>query len=197
MTLERDRALALRRLQANAMMSQSGDWRMADLVGYQGATYVPGRGSLEPTVAFVIERPGQADATHRTPLRGRAGNIFNELLDYVGLDRRRVYVTHLVPWLPPNNRETLTQERDMCHPWLRRELRVVGSPPVVLLGRALSEYLTGKPYSETLARWVHSPTLNVPVLSVRHPAYGVYQQGNLPVMREQYRLILEAYRATV
>lgn len=191
MTLLRDRAIALRRLQGMAMREMSAHYAMADLVHHEEATFVPGRGSLEPRVAFVIERPAQADARNRTPLTGKAGRVFDDMLAAAGVLRAQVYVTHLVPWLPPRNRETTTQERDYSLAWLRRELRTVGGPPVVLLGRSVSEYLLTRPYANLLGEWAFSPGLRAHCLSVRHPAYGVYQKGNLPAMREQYRHITD------
>lgn len=200
-SLLKDRAIALRRLQGMAMREQSAHYALGDLVHHENATWVPGRGSLEPRVAFVIERPAPGDATHRTPLTGKAGRVFDDMLAACGVLRAQVYVTHLVPWLPPRNRETTTQERDTCLPWLRRELRTVGSPPVVLLGRAVSEYLlvdplagfgTQRPYADLLGRWRFCPGLRAYCLSVRHPAYGVYQEGNLPAMRDQYRHITDS-----
>lgn len=191
----RDRALALRRLQGMALREQSGNYACADLVQHEDATFVPGRGSLDPRVAFVIERPSPADARLRSPMTGQVGRLFDELLHRSSVLRAHVYITHLVPWLPPRNRETLTQERDYCLPWLRRELRTVGSPPVVLLGRLLSEYLLVRPYRDLLGEWVFSPGLRAHCLSVRHPAYGMYQRSKIENMASQYRHITDDAKA--
>lgn len=176
-----------------AMMAQSKDFKMADLVQHDRATYVSGRGSLEPSVVFVCERPSRSDAFHRQPLRGKAGVVFEELLRRAGnLTRAQVYVTHLVPWYPPQDRSTTEAERMVGLPWLRRELRTLGSPPVVLLGRNLSEWLLQRPYANLLGEWAFSPGLRSYCLSVRHPAYGVYQRANIDTMVGQYQRITDS-----
>lgn len=192
---EQVRATALRRLNAEAMMAQSAAPELVGLVGYPQATFVPGRGSMMPRVAFVAESPSSKDATHRAPLCGAAGRLFDRLLFGIGLTRNDVYVTHLVPWLPPTNRETTLQERTVCSGWLRRELALLGRPPVVLLGRGVSEFLLLRPYANLLGEWAYSPVLRSHCLSVRHPAYGVYQEKNIEAMTRQYRAILDAEAA--
>lgn len=184
-----ERAAALRRLQTMAMREESAHHLMADAVNHELATYVPGRGSLNPQVAFVCERPSPSDAGLRAPLTGAAGRVFDRLLTRAGLARADVYVTHLVPWRLPGNRNALAQEMNTCGPWLRRELRTLGSPPVVLLGRNLSEHLLGRPYADLLGEIAYSIGLRVHCLSVRHPAYGVYQSSNIDVMAGQYQRI--------
>ena len=184
-----ERAAALRRIQTMAMREQSASMLMADAVGHRLATYVPGRGSLSPRVAFVCERPSPSDAALRAPLTGPAGRLFDRLLTRVGLTRAEVYVTHLVPWRLPNNRPSLMQEMNACGPWLRRELRTLGAPPVVLLGRHISEHLMAKPYSEVIGEIGYSIGLRVHCLNARHPAYGVYQSSNVDVMAGQYQRI--------
>lgn len=185
------RASAVRRLNAEAMRAQSGAMLMADLVQHERSTFVPGRGSMAPRVAFVSERPSLADASARAPMSGAAGRVFDKLLLSIGMTRNDVYVTHLVPWYPPNDRGTLPQERDYCAPWLRRELRALGRPPVVLLGRTVSEYLLVRPYADLLEEWRYSPGILSDCLSVRHPAYAVYQESKLPLLRTQYRRVLD------
>lgn len=188
---EQEVASALRAMHTRAMREQSAMERLYDLIGHEKATYVPGRGSLTPRVVFVGERPSRADAAARAPLSGQAGRVFDGLLLGMGMTRNDVYATHLVPWYPPNDRGTTEPERLICGPWLRQEIALLGSPPVVLLGRGVSEYLLHRPYENLLGEWCYAPGLRAFCLSVRHPAYGAYQDKNLPTMRVQYRRILD------
>lgn len=188
---EQERATALRTLNAEALRYQSALEGMYDLVSHERATYVPGRGNPIPRVVLVAERPSRADAAVRMPLSGRAGAVFDRLLAEVGMTRNDVYVTHLVPWYPPNDRATTYQERQTCGSWLRRELAILGTPPLVLLGRNTSEHLLIRPYEGLLGEWAYSPGLRASCLSVRHPAYAVYQERNYEPMAAQWRRILD------
>lgn len=178
-------------MNADAMRQQSAMASMYDLLGHEKATYVPGRGNTNPRVVFIGERPSRADAAARAPLSGRAGVVFDRLLVGLGMTRNDVYVTHVVPWYPPNDRGTTNEERLVCGPWLRQELTILGRPPVVLLGRGTSEFLLAQPYENLLGEWRYAPGLRAFCLSVRHPAYAVYQDRNYEPMAAQYRRILD------
>lgn len=188
---EQERATALRMMNADAMRNQSAMASMYDLLGHEKATYVPGRGNTSPRVVFIGERPSRADAAARAPLSGRAGVVFDRLLAGLGMTRNDVYVTHLVPWYPPNDRGTTETERQICDPWLRQEITLLGRPPVVLLGRGTSEHLLAHLYENLLGEWRYAPGLRAFCLSVRHPAYAVYQDRNFERMAGQYRRILD------
>ena len=185
------RATALRQMHADAMRQQSAIEATYDLIAHERATYVPGRGNLNPRVVFISERPSRADAATRAPLSGRAGVVFDRLLVGLGMTRNDVYATHLVPWYPPNDRATTEAERNTCGPWLRQELVILGRPPVVLLGRGTSEHLLVQPYEKLLGEWRYAPGLRAFCLSVRHPAYAVYQDRNYEPMAAQYQRILD------
>lgn len=185
-------ASALRMMHADAMRNQQVMASMYDLLGHEKATYVPGRGSLRPRVVFVGEKPSRADAAARAPLSGQAGRVFDKLLLGLGMTRNDVYATHLVPWYPPNDRGTTNEERLICGPWLRQEIALLGRPPIVLLGRGTSEFLLLQPYESLLCEWRYAPGLRTFCLSVRHPAYAVYQDRNYEAMTAQWRRILDS-----
>lgn len=188
---EQERATALRAMHADAMRNQSVMAGMYDLIGHEKATYVPGRGGVNPRFMFVGERPSRADASARAPLSGRAGVVFDRLLRTLDMTRNDVYATNLVPWYPPNDRGTTEEERQVCRAWLLQEYAILNRPPVVLLGRGTSEFLLHRPYENLLGEWSYSVTLQAFCLSVRHPAYGAYQDRNFSKMVNQYRRILD------
>lgn len=188
---EQERATALRVFNADAMRQQSAMEEMYDLIAHEKSAYVPGRGNTTPRVVFVAERPSRSDATARAPLSGRAGEVFDRLLAGLDMTRNEVYVTHLVPWYPPNDRATTYRERLVCGSWLNRELAILGTPPVVLFGRGTSEHLLVRPYDGLLGEWAFATGIRSHCLSLRHPAYAVYQERNFPAMAAQWRRILD------
>lgn len=188
-----DRAESMRRLNALTLREQAASLMMRDMTTHEGATYVPGRGSLAPRVVFLVDHPTSGDARLREPLTGTVGRLFDELLAEIGWSREQVYVTHVVKWRPPNGRATLAQERDASLPWLRREMRTLGNPPIVALGRATISYLL--PHKgcddDLIGNWNFSLSMRVNVLSLRHPSFGIYQLANLTDMVNKFRAVAQ------
>lgn len=192
---ERQRQEELRRMNSSFMATWTADARLRDLTHHRASAFVPGRGSMMPKAVFVAERPGSTDATHRMPLAGTVGRLFDDLLGEIGWARHEVYVTYLVRFFPPNGRVTTPAERAFGVPDLAREVRLMGRPPVVLLGRLVSGTIVSRPYEEALGAWCKAEALAMDVFTMEHPAYGVYQVENIPGLQERFRALKGSFDA--
>lgn len=82
---------------------------------HEGRTQVvPGHGNPESKIFFVAEAPGKDEDLEGIPLCGKAGKLFNLLLQDIGLRREDIYVNNTVLCRPPENRTPYEDERQMC-----------------------------------------------------------------------------------
>lgn len=135
---------------------------------------VLGEGNPRAEIVFVGEAPGQREDELGRPFVGPAGKFLDELLGTIGLKREDVYITNVVKFRPPENRDPTPEEKEACLPWLQLEIALIKPAIIVPLGRhALGTFFTdlnitaahGKP--QVL-------TGNVAVFPIYHPAAALH-----------------------
>jgi uracil-DNA glycosylase len=161
---------------------------------------VKGAGPTYPKLMFVGEAPGENEAKKGIPFIGASGQFLNELLGSVGLDRSEVFITNCVKLRPPGNRDPTDKERHDSIPYLRKEHDILGRPPIVMLGKharkATALLRRGTVIGEDMVVgewiWMEARGGGYPMLPLHHPAYGIYQRANRPMMFEQFKAVLQA-----
>jgi len=107
-----------------------------------GATQlVFGDGSAEAEVIFIGEAPGQKEDEQGLPFVGAAGKFLNEMLEHAGLKRQDVYITNIVKYRPPNNRDPFPDEKAAFLPYLEQQIVAIKPKLIVTLGRHSLEIL--------------------------------------------------------
>jgi uracil-DNA glycosylase len=96
---------------------------------------VPGSGPVDALAMFIGEAPGFHEDQQGLPFVGAAGRFLNELLEQVGIDRRRVFITNVIKCRPPGNRDPQLEEVEACKEYLDRQIDVVKPRVIVTLGR--------------------------------------------------------------
>lgn len=94
-----------------------------------------GDGNPNAEVVFIGEAPGKNEDLQGKPFVGAAGKFLNEMLAQIGLERKDVYITNIVKYRPPNNRDPLPEEKDEFLTYLQAQLDVIQPLIVVTLGR--------------------------------------------------------------
>jgi len=94
-----------------------------------------GDGSPDADIVFIGEAPGKNEDEQGLPFVGAAGKFLNEMLAGIGLARSDVYITNIVKYRPPNNRDPLPDEKTAFLPFLRSQLDVIKPKLVITLGR--------------------------------------------------------------
>lgn len=143
----------------------------------QATQLVFGDGSIDADIAFIGEAPGKHEDLQGKPFVGAAGKFLSEMLESIGLARSDVYITNIVKYRPPNNRDPLPEEKQAFWPYLVRQLEVIQPKMVVTLGRHSMEYFL--PNIKISA--VHGESRQVSlgdhkqvVLPLFHPAAALY-----------------------
>jgi DNA polymerase len=133
-------------------------------------------GNPAARVMIVGEAPGRDEDIAGRPFVGKAGQLLDRMLAAVGMDRahpdpgRAVYITNVLPWRPPQNRDPEPAEVAMMLPFLRRHVELVAPDLLVLMGNHACGALLGqKGITRLRGQWRHA--LGRPALPMLHPAY--------------------------
>ncbi len=142
---------------------------------------VPGDGSATADIMFIGEAPGKNEDEQGVPFVGAAGKFLAEMLSAIHLKREDIYITNVVKYRPPDNRDPLPEEIDACMPWLHEQIRIIGPKVIVTLGRhAMEHFIPGKKISEVHGQAFRRnfPDIGPQVFFVLyHPAAALYNGG--------------------
>lgn len=101
----------------------------------QATQLVMGDGNLDAEIVFVGEAPGKNEDEQGKPFVGASGKFLDEMLAVAGLQRADVYITNIVKYRPPHNRDPLPGEKRAFWPYLMRQLEIINPQIIVTLGR--------------------------------------------------------------
>ena len=132
---------------------------------------VPGIGSRTARVLVVGEAPGAEEDQRGEPFVGRAGELLDQMLLAVGLDRRRVYIANVLKCRPPENRNPAPEEIAACSPFLRRQVALLQPAVILALGSFAARTLLGGEGKVGALRGGSHLYDGIPVVVSYHPAY--------------------------
>lgn len=126
-------------------------------------------------VMIIGEAPGRDEDLQGKPFVGRAGQLLDKMLEAIGLSRAEsVYITNVLPWRPPQNRDPLPAEIAMLTPFLERHVALAEPDILVLMGNISCQAVLGK-RGITRLRGKWDQAWNKPVIPMFHPAYLLRQ----------------------
>lgn len=137
---------------------------------------VMGEGSPDADVVFIGEAPGATEDKLGRPFVGAAGKFLDEMLASIELDRSDVYITNIVKYRPPGNRDPLPTEIEAFKPYLLKQLAIINPKLVVFLGRhAMNVYFPELKISQAHGRaFRKGKQVYMPLY---HPAAALYNGG--------------------
>ena len=106
----------------------------------QATNLVMGDGNINAEIVFIGEAPGKNEDEQGLPFVGAAGKFLNEMLAAAGMQRSDVYITNIVKYRPPNNRDPEPEEKKAFWPYLLKQLQIIKPKVVITLGRHSMEY---------------------------------------------------------
>jgi uracil-DNA glycosylase family 4 len=146
----------------------------------EATNLVMGDGSPDAEIVFIGEAPGKNEDLQGKPFVGAAGKFLDELLAGVSLDRSDVYITNIVKYRPPNNRDPLPEEKQAFWPYLVRQLEVIKPHIVVTLGRhSMEHFLPGAKISlvHGQPKRITFGDTKLVIVPLFHPAAALYNGG--------------------
>jgi len=133
-------------------------------------------GDAAARVMIIGEAPGRDEDREGRPFVGRAGQLLDKMLGAIGMAREgvdaaaSVYITNVLPWRPPQNREPEADEIAMLLPFLRKHVELVQPDFLVLMGNVSCQAVLGRK-GITRLRGSWTAAFDLPVLPMFHPAY--------------------------
>ncbi len=115
--------------------------KVCENLAKEATQLVFGDGNPDAELVFVGEAPGKNEDLQGKPFVGAAGRLLNEMLEMIGLKREDVYITNIVKYRPPANRDPFPDEKAAFLPYLKSQLDVIRPKLIVMLGRHSMESL--------------------------------------------------------
>ncbi len=146
----------------------------------QATQLVMGSGNVMADIVFIGEAPGKREDELGVPFVGAAGKFLDTMLEAAGMVRDDVYITNIVKYRPPNNRDPLPEEKAAFLPYLLKQLAIINPKVVVTLGRHSMEYFLpgltigavhGQPKCITFG------DRKIVIMPLFHPAAALYNGG--------------------
>lgn len=169
-----------------------------DLAG-QATQLVFGVGNPDADVVFIGEAPGKNEDIQGEPFVGAAGKFLNEMLESIGMKRDDIYITNIVKYRPPNNRDPLPEEKSAFLPYLQAQLDIIQPKVVATLGRHsmncfLPDLQISKVHGEPKrVKWVlkhgdkdKGSETSLVILPLYHPAAALYNGGMRQTLLEDF-----------
>ena len=165
----------------------------------QATQLVFGEGNPDADVLFIGEAPGKQEDLQGKPFVGASGKFLDEMLASTGMKREDTYITNIVKYRPPNNRDPLPEEKKAFLPYLQEQLEIIQPKIIVTLGRhSGGAFLPdlhistdhGKP--KRIKLQFHDDKMNsfaVVVMPLYHPAAALYNGGMRQMLMDDFELI--------
>jgi len=143
----------------------------------QAIQLVIGDGNLDADIVFIGEAPGKKEDEQGVPFIGAAGKFLNVMFEEAGMVRSDVYITNIVKYRPPNNRDPSPDEKAAFWPYLLRQLQIINPKVVITLGRHSMEYfLPGEKIGEVHGqpKRIAFGDHKIVIMPLFHPAAALY-----------------------
>jgi DNA polymerase len=145
-------------------------------------------GNADAELVFIGEAPGKNEDEQGKPFVGAAGKFLNDMLGMINLKREDIYITNIVKYRPPNNRDPLPSEKEEWLPYLQEQLDIIRPKLIVTLGRhSMDVLLPGLKISQ-----VHGKPKRYKdhiYLPLFHPAAALYNGGMRQTLIDDFALI--------
>ena len=163
--------------QLDELRQEIVDKNICSELALQAKNLVMGDGNVDSNIVFIGEAPGKAEDEQGLPFVGASGRFLNEMLEAAGLVRSDVYITNIVKYRPPNNRDPSDEEKREFWPYLMRQLEIINPTVVITLGRHsgacfVPDLLISRDHGH--ARTVKYHTHEFLVIPLYHPAAALY-----------------------
>jgi DNA polymerase len=149
---------------------------------YTATNLVFGDGNPKAKVMLIGEAPGADEDRLGLPFVGQSGQLLDKMFSFIGLTRQNFYITNIIPWRPPGNRQPTPAEADACLPFVRRHIDLVSPDFLILVGGTAAKTLLGG--SDGIVRlrgswrdYTSEAGKKMKTIAIFHPAYLLRSPG--------------------
>jgi uracil-DNA glycosylase family 4 len=155
-------------------------------------------GNPKSKIMFIGEAPGASEDQEGLPFVGRAGQLLDRMLASINLDRKKVYISNIVNYRPPENRRPTEQEVKRYLPFVTRHIEIISPKILVLLGSTAMNALIGNEIviSKARGKWIEKQFGNckTSLIITFHPAFLMRQPAQKKMAWIDLKMIREKIR---
>ena len=138
-----------------------------------------GDGNIDSKIMIIGEGPGANEDIEGKPFVGRAGKLLDKMLAAIKLDRKKVYISNVVNYRPPENRKPNDEEIERYLPYLKNHIEIINPKILLLLGSTALGTLIGKDVviSKARGQWIQKEIGSAKpwIIASFHPAFLMRQ----------------------
>ena len=155
-----------------------------------------GSGNPDADIVFIGEAPGKKEDATGEPFVGAAGKFLDEMLESVNINRQDVYITNIVKYRPPNNRDPLPEEKEAFWPYLLKQISIIKPKIVATLGRHSGQVFIpdlrisadhGQPKSIKVT--IDGKVESILTLPLYHPAAALYNGSLRNILLQDFQIV--------
>ena len=136
-------------------------------------------GNPKSKIMLIGEAPGANEDEEGLPFVGRAGALLDKMLTAINLDRKKVYISNIINYRPPDNRRPTNEEIKRYLPFITKHIEIINPKILVLLGSTAMNALIGNEVviSKMRGKWIEKKFGNckTSVIVTFHPAFLMRQ----------------------
>ena len=162
-------------------------------LGKTRTNFVFGVGNPNAKVMFIGEAPGREEDLQGEPFVGKAGQLLDKILAAINFTRDEVYIANILKCRPPENRDPLPDEIQMCEPYLLEQIKIIQPKIICALGRISAQALLKTNLSLGQLRGKIHDYDGIKFLVTYHPAallrYPQYKRAtweDVKLLRKEY-----------
>lgn len=156
-----------------------------------GVNAVPGEGNPDAKIMFIGEAPGFNENEQRRPFVGQAGKLLRKNLAANGFSEQKVYITNIVKFRPPENRDPTPEEIEFFRPFLDRQIDIIDPDIIVTLGRYSMYKFLGEGISISRIhgqpRAIYWNSKRITIMPMYHPAAALRQGSVMRDFEEDFK----------
>ena len=129
-----------------------------------------GVGNRQTDILFVGEGPGEQEDLKGEPFVGPAGQLLDDMLSIIDIDRTVCYIANIVKCRPPQNRDPLEIEQEACIGYLQEQIRLIRPKIIVCLGRIAAKALIREDFRITREHGTWTQKDGIWMTAIYHPS---------------------------
>lgn len=129
-----------------------------------------GVGNRQTDILFVGEGPGEQEDLKGEPFVGPAGQLLDDMLSIIDLDRSNCYIANIVKCRPPQNRDPLEIEQEACIGYLRQQIQLIQPKVIICLGRIAAKALIREDFRITREHGTWTQKDGIWMTAMYHPS---------------------------
>jgi DNA polymerase len=155
-----------------------------------------GDGNPDAQIMLIGEAPGKNEDITGLPFVGAAGKFLDEMLNGAMIDRADIYITNIVKYRPPNNRDPLPDEKSAFWPYLLKQIMIIKPKIIATLGRHSGQaFLSslhisadhGKPVTQKFI--IEGKEEEIIILPLYHPAAALYNGSLRSTLINDFKIV--------